>query len=90
MTRHRLIKVAAVTSGKKVPSTRFRVRQHVEPLRLAGIEVHEYVPAIDKYPPLPGWPGERFFHRTLCKFWQGAKLVSRVPGVVGSWKADIT
>ena len=51
-----MIEVAALTSGRRVPSARFRVRQHVEPLRSLGVDVHEYVPAIDKYARLPGWP----------------------------------
>ncbi|MDI7258448.1 MAG: glycosyltransferase [Thermodesulfobacteriota bacterium] len=87
-----MIRVAALTSGKNMPSSRFRVRQHIEPLRKAGFDVREYTPAIDKYARFPGisqaespkyiWP--------IYTLWQGVKLLTRVPGVMGSWKAQIT
>lgn len=92
MTEGTRIKVAALSSGRNVPSTRFRIRQHIEPLRRAGIYVREYVPAIGKYARLPGlshtkcpkclWP--------IYALWQGVKLLTRVPGIIGSWNAQIT
>lgn len=87
-----MIKVAALTSGKNVPSSRFRVRQHIEPLRNAGIDVYEFVPGIDKYAPIPGWSRtvSQKYIWPLYPFWQGVKLITRVPGVIGSWRAQIT
>jgi glycosyltransferase involved in cell wall biosynthesis len=87
-----MIRVAALTSGKHVPSARFRVRQHVEPLRDLGIEVREYVPAISKYGPIPGWPKKvnPTFGLPLYAIWQGAKLAARIPGVLDSWRSSIT
>lgn len=92
MVESEIIKVAALTSGKNVPSTRFRIRQHIDSLQKAGIDVCEYVPMIDKSARLPGitlarspkyvWP--------IYTLWQAAKLLTRIPGIIGSWKAQIT
>ncbi len=76
-----MTRVAALTSGRLVPSARFRVRQHIGPLRRFGIEVREYVPAIEKYEVLEGWPpGSRL----------AAKLLARVPAVLASYRHDVT
>jgi glycosyltransferase involved in cell wall biosynthesis len=87
-----MIKVAALTSGRHTPSSRFRVRQHIEPLREYGIVVREYVPRINKYAPIPGWP-RSISHRyvlPLYAVWQLVKLSNRAPGLVGSWQAQVT
>ncbi len=81
-----MIKVAALTSGKNVPSTRFRVRQHIEPLRKAGINVREYIPIIDKYAHPPILSG----CRPIRLIWKGVKIITRAPGLIGSWKAGVT
>ncbi|GAB4151042.1 MAG: glycosyltransferase [Bacteroidia bacterium] len=48
------MKVAALTSGKNVPSARFRVRQYLDYLKLEQIVVEELYSSIDKYsPPTP-------------------------------------
>jgi glycosyltransferase involved in cell wall biosynthesis len=89
-----MIKVAALTSGKTVPSARFRVRQHVAPLRRMGIDVREYIPAVQKYAPAPMWmrhltdyglPG-----RLAESGWRVAKRATRLEGVIGSWQAQVT
>jgi len=89
-----MIRVAALTSGRNVPSARFRVRQHVKPLRQSGILVREYVPAIDKYAPVPrglvrltrqGFPTFLVEHG-----WRAVKRMVRAPGVLGSRWSDIT
>src|SRR3989442_11978961 len=79
-----MIEVAAVTSGRWVPSARFRVRQHVEPLRSLGVDVHEYAPAIDKYARLPGWPSgvSQVAVWPLYPLWQAVKVSSRLPAVL--------
>src|SRR5882724_8166052 len=87
-----MIRVATLTSGRRQPSTRFRVRQHVDALRTYGIEIREYVPAIDKYAFLPGWPRHISIKYALPYYllWQSTKLATRIPGVVESWRAQIT
>lgn len=87
-----MIRIAALTSGRLVPSTRFRVRQHIQPLRQFDIQVDEYTPAISKYADIPGWP-EGFrpaYKLPLSIIWQGAKLLIRLPGVLNSWRYSIT
>lgn len=87
-----MIKVAALTSGQNVPSARFRIRQHIVPLRSRGIHVREYVPAIDKYAPPP--PSLTFSNPTgltlIRAAWKCAKILARLPGTMGSWKGEIT
>lgn len=89
MANSGIIKVAALTSGKNVPSTRFRIRQHIEPLRNFGIDVREYVPAIDKYASFPFQKAKKYI-RPISMLWHGLKLSTRIPGIIGSWNAQIT
>jgi glycosyltransferase involved in cell wall biosynthesis len=44
-----MIKVTALTSGRRVPSSRFRVRQFIEPLGRLGVSVAEHHPPLGKY-----------------------------------------
>lgn len=44
-----MIKVTALTSGKHNPSSRFRVRQFIEPLKNFGIDVTEHHPLLNKF-----------------------------------------
>ncbi len=88
-----MIKIAALTSGRNVPSARFRVRQHINVLRVQDIEVREFVPRIDKYEAFPKIA--RFQSpkvNAMIRFFlgHGLKLCTRVPGVIGSWKGHIT
>lgn len=87
------MRVAALTSGKNDPSARFRVRQFVEPLHLHGIEVREHCPVIDKHAGVPtkivGILPQPLKHLAEPG-WRMAKLLSRLPGVVGSWNSDLT
>ena len=88
-----MIRVAALTSGRNAPSARFRIRQHVAPLEKLGVSVREYVPAIDSYAAPPGLTAESvqsLLARPYSALWYGAKLASRLPGVVGSRGAQIT
>lgn len=93
-----LLRVAALTSGRNVPSARFRIRQHIAPLRAAGIAVREHAPPIEKYAPLPGFapllngtrPRPAAFLLPCRALWEGAKLAARIPGVVASWHSDVT
>lgn len=86
------MKVAALTSGLNVPSARFRVRQYLPALRKGGVDVTEYCPRISQAARLPGKLGQvrvRYFPPLLVG--QAlTNLVCRIPGVVGSYKADVT
>jgi hypothetical protein len=70
-----MIKVTALTASKHDPSSRFRVRQYITPLRELGIEVNEYRPLISRYKiePLP---------------WLVTAL--RLPGLLASRFSEIT
>jgi glycosyltransferase involved in cell wall biosynthesis len=46
-----VIRVAAITSGKNDPSSRFRMRQFFAPLRKFDVAAVEYAPWISKYAP---------------------------------------
>jgi glycosyltransferase involved in cell wall biosynthesis len=79
-----MIEVAALTSGAVVPSARFRVRQHIPALREAGLRVHEFVPAVSRVAPKP--PGLRWLPAALAL----PKLAAAAPGVIGTWRCDVT
>jgi hypothetical protein len=76
-----MLRVAALTSGKNTPSTRFRIRQFIQPLAVHGVAVAEYRPFVEKYatPPSP-WVG---------RLWTAAKLASRLPGLLGARMSDV-
>ena len=48
-----MIRVAAMTSSRDDPSSRFRMRQFFQPLRRLGVEAVEYRPWISKYARAP-------------------------------------
>lgn len=88
-----MIDVVSLTGGKFDPASRFRVRQHVKPLQSMGVDVHEYVPLINKYAGLPFSPKNvrvSPYAYPIFLIWQGMKLVTRFPGVLGSRQGDIT
>ena len=70
-----MIKITAITSGRNVPSSRFRVRQFIEPLRSLGIDVAEYTARPSKYVTRRVWP---------------LGLVTRIPALLASGRSDIT
>jgi len=77
-----MIKVTALTSGRNVPSSRFRVRQFIEPLSHFGIQVSEYPLRLRKYtlnitPPI----------RYLI---DACKIAARIPGLLAARTSDIT
>ncbi len=76
-----MIDVAALTSGRRVPSSRFRVHQYVSALGALGIRVSELPGPIEKFTPPP-----RGFFGPL---WTAAKLAGRVPGVVSAHRSDV-
>lgn len=86
------IKVAALTSGRDVPSARFRVRQHIAPLRLLSVQVVDYCPAISQLARLPGKLG-RIRQRYLPPIAAGQVALNaalRIPGVFGTYRSDVT
>jgi glycosyltransferase involved in cell wall biosynthesis len=86
-----VIRVAALTSGRNTPSSRFRVRQHIDALFSRGVNVKEFVPLIEKYRVLRRMPdGFRFAERFLDAGLSVTKLAVRVPAVVNSWRHDVT
>lgn len=76
------IKVTALTSGRNVPSSRFRVRQFIQPLARHGIHVTEYPLRVPKYT-------ARFLAplRTVA---DAAKAAARLPGLLATRSSDIT
>ena len=74
-----MIRVAALTSGKNVPSSRFRVRQFIQPLSNLGIQVTEYPLRVTKYTPVG-----------LGHFGNAVKSFARLPGLRASRASDIT
>jgi glycosyltransferase involved in cell wall biosynthesis len=86
-----MVEVAALTCGRDVPSTRFRVRQHVPLLAEAGVRVREYLPAIRRDAPLPLLPPTLSPKYVLPLFaaWQTAKLAAHVPGLAASLRAQV-
>ena len=74
------VKVAAFTGGKNVPSARFRVRQLIPALSKHGMEMHEFIPPVPRYPPPQRW---------LRPSWGLAALVGRVPAIIASYGYDV-
>jgi glycosyltransferase involved in cell wall biosynthesis len=87
-----MITVAALTSGIFEPSSRFRVRQHIAPLRTLGVLVREYLPALEKYALIPGRPmrDRPQYLNPFGYLWEGLKLAAKLPGIVGSHRCQIT
>lgn len=86
-----VIRVAALTSGRRIPSARFRVRQHISSLARRGIQVREHAPLISKFAVPRPWPaGVSYMYAPHYYGLQALKLASRTPGLVGSWLADVT
>ena len=77
-----MIRVTALTSGRDVPSSRFRVRQFIEPLSHFGIQVTEYPLRLRKYTPRIS---------TSIRFLADAgKAAARVPGLLAARTSDLT
>jgi glycosyltransferase involved in cell wall biosynthesis len=76
-----MISVAAFTTGRNVPASRFRVRQYIDDLKQYGVELSEFYPRAGGYPPEQKWKRP---------FWAGASLAGRVPDIVRSFSYDVT
>ena len=77
-----MIRVVALTSGARVPSSRFRVRQYIRPLAALGIVVEEKAPAFSKYATSSS--------RVLAKLIAAGKVAARLPGLLSSRRAQVT
>lgn len=75
------LQVAAISGALNTPSSRFRVQQMIAPLAQEGIAVIHRPALASNYPPPQRW---------LRPFWGTATVIGRVPGVLASWKADLT
>lgn len=76
-----VLRVAALTGGVEVPSARFRVGQFVAPLRDLGIDLNWRTAPVRKHPPRT---------KLLRPLWFPASVAGRIPGVIDSWRADVT
>jgi glycosyltransferase involved in cell wall biosynthesis len=85
------LSVEAIVSGRLAASSRFRVLQHVGPLRRLGIEVSVRPPRISKYASVPGrWARRPVVAPAARLALQAAKVATRLPGAARSWRADLT
>jgi glycosyltransferase involved in cell wall biosynthesis len=76
-----MISVAAFTTGRSVPASRFRVRQYINGLKHYGVELSEFYPRAGGYPPERKW---------TRPFWAVASLAGRVPDIARSFSYDVT
>lgn len=86
-----MIRIAALTPGKNVASSRFRVRQYIPALRTVDIYVDEYPSVINYSAKLPGILGkvrQRYIF-PLSAAWLGIKAIYRVPDLLRSRNYDL-
>jgi glycosyltransferase involved in cell wall biosynthesis len=92
------LRVAALTSGLRTPSSRFRIRQHIAPLAEQGILVREFRPLVDNNvdnilrPLRPKGTRIRNFPPIYPLYFGllGLRLAARLPSVIASWRYDLT
>jgi glycosyltransferase involved in cell wall biosynthesis len=76
-----MLRVAAFTGGRNVPSARFRVRQHIPHLIGHGVEMVEFAAPFGSYPPRTRW---------LRLPWAATTLAARLPGIMKGRGFDVT
>lgn len=76
-----VIRVAAFTGGRSVPSARFRVRQYVDRVAENGVDITEFVAPLGMYPP-QNW--------MMRPVWGIATLAARLPGIIRGYRYDLT
>jgi glycosyltransferase involved in cell wall biosynthesis len=82
-------RVLAVTSGVKTPSSRFRIRQHIERLRTLNIIVDDECPMIDKNKSVPYLSKiSPKYYLPLYAVWQLIKVLQRIPIFIRQAKYD--
>lgn len=90
-SQNSVIRVAALTSGRDVPSARFRIRQHISSLAKHNVEVAEYCPVINQHARLPGKLGRirsRYLPPVLLAQ-TAVNTLARLPGVFGTFSSDL-
>lgn len=81
--------IVAVTSGRNVPSARFRVRQYLPVLHAQGIRVKESIAPWDVY--FPGKSAARSVSGSLYRGFRGGIVsVGRLWSVLQSWTGSAT
>lgn len=86
-----MIKVVALTPGLHTPSSRFRVRQFIEPLSLMDILVSEYTGHIGQSSTFP-WIGKYFrvrYYFPIFIAWLVLKICVRFPDILRANRADV-
>jgi len=76
-----VLRVAAFTGGKSVPSARFRIRQYIPPLNNYGIIVTEHFSSAGAYPPS---------NKYLRPLWGIANLGEALTRIAKSYLYDVT
>jgi len=88
-----MLKIAALTAGRSDPASRFRIRQYIPSLKLAGMEVREFCPLINIHSKIP-FSQKNFkmprYSLPLYAIWQGVKLSTRISHIIGTWANNIT
>jgi glycosyltransferase involved in cell wall biosynthesis len=86
-----LKRIAAITPGKNVPSSRFRVRQYIEDLRKNQIIVNEFPAKIydDKMPGITGNIRQRYIF-PISGSYEILKMLTRLPETFITHKFDAT
>jgi glycosyltransferase involved in cell wall biosynthesis len=76
-----MLKVAAYTSGRNIPSARFRVRQYIPLLRTLDVEIVEHCSRFGSSPPR---------RKALRPLWGAATVADRILSSAGSYQSDVT
>src|SRR5712692_6719205 len=76
-----MLRVAAYTGGKCVPSARFRVRQYIPALRGLKVDLRDYRAGLGSYPPRM---------KFLRPLWGAAAVSERIVSAGASYLADVT
>jgi glycosyltransferase involved in cell wall biosynthesis len=82
--------VCALTSSWNAPASRFRIRQHIGPLRHLGVDVTEYCPRVGQSMPMPAQLARvrRRYLAPAAMLWAAGHALARTPAVVASRRAD--
>ncbi|WP_426768217.1 glycosyltransferase family 4 protein [Erwinia aphidicola] len=82
-------KILAITSGKKTPSSRFRIRQHIHGLNRCGFIISESCPPIEKNRSVPFLSRlNPRYYLPLYFLWVLIKALQRLPLLMVSRKYD--
>lgn len=87
-----MLKVAAITGGRDLPSARFRIRQNIGLLVGHGICVTEYCPPLSQHARLPGRLGriKLRYLAPIAALQTSVNAALRLPTIGRSYQADVT